>query len=87
MAGFQRKRTPFQNKNCFFSMSDVFFFPEILNDFFQEMEVAVCSFELPPETATGPGLQRLNQAARVTDAVLEVLPGGVDPKKPPEFQN
>jgi len=42
----------------------------------EEMGVAVCSFELPPETATGPGLQRLNQAASVTDTVLEVLPGG-----------
>ena len=36
----------------------------------QEMGVAVCSFELPPETATGPGLQRLNQAQT---ALVEML--------------
>lgn len=34
------------------------------------MGVAVCSFELPPETATGPGLQRLNQAQT---ALVEML--------------
>jgi len=42
----------------------------------EEMEVASCCFELPAETATGAGLQRLHQAAKVTDTVLEVLPGG-----------
>lgn len=30
----------------------------------------MCSFELPPETATGPGLQRLNQAQT---ALVEML--------------
>ena len=34
------------------------------------MGVAMCSFELPPETATGPGLQRLNQAQT---ALVEML--------------
>ncbi|CAJ1433835.1 unnamed protein product [Effrenium voratum] len=42
----------------------------------EEMDFSVSCLELPPETATGHGLHRLNQVARVTDAMLEVLPGG-----------
>ncbi|CAK8997832.1 Hypothetical protein SCF082_LOCUS5370, partial [Durusdinium trenchii] len=42
----------------------------------EESDCTICVVELPADSATGSGLQRLNQAAQVTDAALEVLPGG-----------